>query len=83
MWTTVSVENTSRGATEFDLKDFCVLVNFYRLFKTFTLGSRSQYGTLQQIMNNASSLYDSAGRKRSKQYATSIKINELKSISTI
>ena len=36
---------------------FCVLVNAYRFYKLSTPGSIFQYGTLQQIMNNASSLY--------------------------
>ena len=32
-------------------------MNIYRLFKFHTVGSVSQYGTLQQILSNASSLY--------------------------
>ena len=66
------------------LQGFCILMNVYRLFKIFTLGSISQNGTLLQIMSNAYSLYmiQLAGKEPNSFQEVS-KLIELKSISKI
>ena len=55
-----------------------ILINVYRLFKFFTLGSVSQHGTPKQITSNGSLLYMTqlAGK------LIKAKLMRLKSIST-
>ena len=65
-------ENTSRGAMKLHLKDFA----FLWIFQIFYSGQCIP-GSYTSTNHKQCTLiiYDSAGRKRTKQFSTSIKIN--------